>query len=92
MEYYAVFASAQEAAFSLLAPEACPARRGQSLTPFEIEVLRWAREGLSPMQTGQAMNFREDRIRHHIQDAILKLDCRTKHEAVLKAARLRLFT
>jgi len=90
MEYHAVFNSAQEAAFRLLAPEACPARCGQPLTPFEIEVLRWALEGLSPMQTGRAMNFREDRIQRHIQDAVLKLDCKTKHEAVLKAARLRL--
>jgi DNA-binding CsgD family transcriptional regulator len=83
---------AQDVAFEILAPEARPARNGQPLNPFEKEALRWSMDGLSPSEVGERMNLAEDHVRFHLQNAILKLGCRTKHQAVLRCFREGLFS
>ena len=92
VEFNKLFAHAQEAAFRILAPEAQPAAEGQPLNPFELEVLKWAMDGQSPSETADFMRLSEDIVRIHLQNAILKLGCRTKHQAVIRALGARLFT
>jgi DNA-binding CsgD family transcriptional regulator len=81
---------AQEAAFRILAPETLPASAGQSLSPFETEALRWSMDGQSPGEIAGLMKLSEARVRHHLESAMVKLECRSKHHAVLKAIRLGL--
>ena len=85
-----LFAHAQEAAFRVLAPEAQPAAAGQPLNPFELEVLRWAMDGQSPSETADLMRLSEEHVRIHLQNAVLKLECKTKHQAVIRALKARL--
>ena len=89
-QFRMLFTHAQDAAFRILAPEAAPAVEGAALNPFELEALRWSMEGYSPSEVGDLMRLSDLYIRHHLQNAVIKLGCTTKHQAVLKAIRLRL--
>lgn len=91
-QFYILFAHAQDAAFRLLAPEAAPASEGQNLNPFELEALRWSMDGYSPSEVADMMRLSDLHVRHHLQNAVVKLGCKTKHQAVLKAIRFRLFS
>lgn len=89
-EFRILLAHAQEAAFGLLAPEARPATQGQALSQFEIEALRWSMDGKSPGEIAEITNVSGAQVRHRLQEAIVKLGCETKHQAVLKAIGLGL--
>ena len=91
-EFNVLFAHAQEAAFRLLAPEAQPAAEGQALNPFELEALRWSMDGESPADIAEFMNLSEDYVRQHLQNAMVKLDCKSKHAAIIKAIRFGYLT
>jgi DNA-binding CsgD family transcriptional regulator len=82
---------AQDVAFEILAPETRQAEKGQALNAFELEALRWSIDGKSPGEVSELMNLAEPHVRFHLQNAILKLGCRTKHQAVLRALRRNLF-
>jgi DNA-binding CsgD family transcriptional regulator len=80
---------AQDAALRILLPPQsqpeCPA-----LTPRELETLRWTMEGKTAWEVGQILGISERTAVLHVNNAMHKLGCATKHQAVLKALRLGL--
>jgi DNA-binding CsgD family transcriptional regulator len=60
------------------------------LTPREVEVLRWTMEGKTAWEVGKILNIAERTAVLHISNAMRKLECQSKHLAVLKALRLGL--
>ncbi len=61
-----------------------------SITPRELEVLRWTMDGKTAREVGDRMSITERTAIQHLQNAMRKLDCNSKHQAVLKALRLGL--
>ncbi|MBU6257151.1 MAG: autoinducer binding domain-containing protein [Burkholderiales bacterium] len=80
---------AQDAAMRLLLP---PAHRPErpALTPRELESLRWTMEGKTAWEVGALLGISERTAVMHVNNAMHKLDCVSKHQAVLKALRLGL--
>jgi DNA-binding CsgD family transcriptional regulator len=80
---------AQDTAMRILVSEGaqpeCPA-----LTPRELEVLRWTMDGKTAKAIGALLNVTERTAVAHLQNAMLKLNVNSKHQAVLKALRLGL--
>ena len=84
---------AQDVAFRLLAPGKEPiAKNIPSLTPRELEALRWTMDGKTAWEVGAIMSISERTAVLHIQNAMHKLDSINKHQAVLKALRLGLLS
>ena len=80
---------AQDAAQRIFVPPpADPA--APALTPRELEVLRWTMEGKTAWEVGAVLGISERTAVLHVQNAMRKLDCVNKHQAVLKALRLGL--
>jgi DNA-binding CsgD family transcriptional regulator len=84
---------AQDAAMRLLSP-ALPAapERAPVLTPRELEALRWTMEGKTAWEVGAILGITERTAVLHVNNAMHKLGCVSKHQAVLKALRLRLIS
>ncbi len=61
-----------------------------SITPRELEVLRWTMDGKTAKVVADLLNITERTVIQHLQNAMRKLDCNSKHQAVLKALRLGL--
>ncbi|KPF41634.1 hypothetical protein D621_21215 [beta proteobacterium AAP51] len=80
---------AQEAAIRLLVPPAQQPER-PALTPRELEALRWTMEGKTAWEVGAVLGISERTAVLHINNAMHKLGCVNKHQAVLKALRLGL--
>ncbi len=80
---------AQDAAFRLMAP-APETLNLPALTPRELEALRWTMDGKTAWEVGNIMSISERTAVLHLQNAMRKLDCVNKHQAVLKALRLGL--
>lgn len=80
---------AQEAALRLLVP-ASPDPAVPALTPREIEALRWTMEGKTAWEVGNILQISERTAVLHVTNAMHKLGCVNKHQAVLKAIRLGL--
>lgn len=78
---------AQDAAFRILTPAPMPAEL-PVLTAREQEALRWTMDGKTAWEVGSIMSISERTAVLHLQNAMHKLDCVTKHQAVLKAIRL----
>lgn len=87
VQLFAVYA--QQAAFRLLVP---PKSRPETpgLTPRELEALRWTMDGKTAWEVGVIMGISERSAVFHINNAMHKLECINKHQAVLKALRLGL--
>jgi DNA-binding CsgD family transcriptional regulator len=87
VQLFAVYA--QEAAFRVLVPPRlqpeCP-----GLTPRELEGLKWTMEGKTAWEVGAILGISERTAVLHINNAMHKLGCVNKHQAVLKALRLGL--
>ncbi|WP_397533752.1 helix-turn-helix transcriptional regulator [Roseateles sp.] len=82
---------AQEAAWRLLMPSHFSAQSlNAHLTPRELECLRWTMEGKTAWEVGTILSISERTAVLHINNAMRKLDCSSKHQAVLKALRLGL--
>jgi DNA-binding CsgD family transcriptional regulator len=60
------------------------------LTPRELECLRWTMDGKTAWEVGGILSITERTVVLHLGNAMRKLDCHTKHQAVLKALRLGL--
>ena len=82
---------AQDAALRVLSPAVVQAQR-PSLTPRELEVLRWTMEGKTAWEVGAILGITERTAVLHLTNAMHKLDCASKHQAVLKALRLGLIS
>ena len=61
-----------------------------ALTPRELEVLRWTMDGKTAWEVGVVLAITERTVILHLQNAMQKLGCNSKHQAVLKALRLGL--
>lgn len=80
---------AQEAALRLFLPGALKMER-PALTPRELEALRWTMEGKTAWEVGTILGISERTAVMHVNNAMHKLGCVNKHQAVLKALRLGL--
>jgi DNA-binding CsgD family transcriptional regulator len=61
-----------------------------ALTPRELEVLRWTMDGKTAWEVAAVLGIAERTVIMHLQHGMQKLDCSSKHQAVLKALRLGL--
>jgi DNA-binding CsgD family transcriptional regulator len=82
---------AQDAAMRLLSP-AAPVIERPALTPRELEALRWTMEGKTAWEMGAILGISERTAVLHINNAMHKLGCASKHLAVLKALKLGLIS
>lgn len=80
---------AQDAAVRILVPAPADATL-PSLTPRELEALRWTMEGKTAWEVGHVLGITERTAALHVNNATHKLGCINKHQAVLKALRLGL--
>lgn len=80
---------AQDTALRVLVSDAAQPER-PALTPRELEVLRWTMDGKTAWETAVLLNVSERTAVQHLQNAMKKLQCNSKHQAVLKALRLGL--
>ncbi len=80
---------AQEAAMPLLIPSTL-AREAPSLTPRELETLRWTMEGKTAWEVGRILGIAENTVIRHTHHATQKLGCVNKYHAAIKALRLGL--
>jgi DNA-binding CsgD family transcriptional regulator len=60
------------------------------LTSRELDVLRWTMDGQTARQVGNRLAITERTVNMHSRNAIKKLGCLSKHQAVLKALQLGL--
>jgi DNA-binding CsgD family transcriptional regulator len=87
LQLFAVYA--QDAAMRLMLPTAQQPER-PALTPRELEVLRWTMDGKTAWEVGAVLGISERTAVLHVNNAMHKLGCVNKHQAVLKALRLGL--
>ena len=80
---------AQDAATRVLFPGPSASDR-PALTPRELEALRWTMEGKTAWELGAILGITERTAVLHVNNAMHKLGCTSKHQAVLKAMRLGL--
>lgn len=80
---------AQDAAVRLMLPHVQQAER-PALTPRELEALRWTMDGKTAWEVGAILGISERTAVLHVNNAMHKLGCVNKHQAVLKALRLGL--
>lgn len=60
------------------------------LTEREIGILRLVAGGYSNKEIGRSLHLAEGTVKNYISDLLLKLDCRDRTHAVLKAITQRL--
>lgn len=60
------------------------------LTPRELECLRWTMDGKTAWEVGTILGISERTATLHVSNAMHKLGCVNKHQAVVKALRLGL--
>jgi DNA-binding CsgD family transcriptional regulator len=80
---------AQDAALRILIPGTLDPTQ-PSLTPRELEALRWTMEGKTAWEVGNVLGITERTAALHINNATHKMGCVNKHQAVLKALRMGL--
>ena len=81
---------AQDAAFRIFPSMPPRGDSSPSLTPRELEALRWTMEGKTAWEVGAIMSISERTAVLHLQNSMRKLSSVNKHQAVLKALRLGL--
>jgi DNA-binding CsgD family transcriptional regulator len=80
---------ALDAAMRVLLPSD-RAAEAPSLTPRELEALRWTMDGKTAWEVGSILGITERTAVLHVNNAMRKLGCVNKHQAVLKALRMGL--
>lgn len=80
---------AQHAAARLLVPDALPEEPPQ-LTRREVEILRWTMEGKTAWAVGSILGVSEATVNFHLRNVFRKVGASSKHQAVLKALKMRL--
>lgn len=58
-----------------------------SLTPRELEVLKWAADGKTEWETGKILSLSQHTVSEHLESAARRLNCATKIQAVVRAYR-----
>jgi DNA-binding CsgD family transcriptional regulator len=61
-----------------------------TLSPREVDILRYVRDGKSSEVIGQLMGFSAANINYHVANAKKKLQCSTRMQAVVRAMNLKL--
>lgn len=79
---------AQEAAFRILVPVVPTPTDRPELTRRELEVLKLTMDGMAASEISDVLNISERTTVFHLQNAMHKLNCNSKYQAVLKAIRL----
>lgn len=87
LQLFAVLA--QEAAMRILVPALADPGL-PALTPRELETLRWTMEGKTAWEVANVLGISERTAVLHANNAMHKLGCVNKHQAVLKALKLGL--
>ena len=82
---------AQDAALRVMSPVP-PDTERPSLTPRELEAMRWTLAGKTAWELGAILGISERTAVLHVSNAMKKLGCSSKHQAVLKALRLGLIS
>ena len=77
---------AQEAAARIFMPPTV--KPAVTLTPRELEAMRWTMEGKTAWEVGNILGISERTAVLHVNNAMHKLGCINKHQAVLKALRM----
>ena len=80
---------AQDTALRVLVSEAARPEL-PALTPRELEVLRWTMDGKTTSQISVILGIGDRTSVFHLQNAMQKLNCNSKHVAVVRALRLGL--
>ncbi len=80
---------AQDAALRILVPRSVDPTL-PSLTPRELEALRWTMAGKTAWEVGKVLGITERTAALHVNNATHKLGCVNKNQAVLKALRVGL--
>jgi DNA-binding CsgD family transcriptional regulator len=80
---------AQDTAMRVLIPEELRPEM-PALTPRELDVLRLTMDGKTAPEISDILGIGQRTTVFHVQNAMLKLHCNSKHQAVLKALRLGL--
>ncbi len=80
---------AQDTALRVLVSEAARPEL-PALTPRELEVLRWTMDGKTTSAISAILGIGDRTAVFHLQNAMQKLNCNSKHVAVVKALRLGL--
>ncbi|MFM8900959.1 MAG: helix-turn-helix transcriptional regulator [Burkholderiales bacterium] len=78
---------AQEAASRVLLPNPHETDK-PLLTPREVEALRWTFEGKTAWEVGKILGISERTAVFHVNNAMHKLGCVTKHQAAIRADRM----
>jgi DNA-binding NarL/FixJ family response regulator len=60
------------------------------LTAREVDILRLVAGGYSNKEIGRSLHLSEGTVKNYISDLLVKLDCRDRTHAVLKAITRRL--
>lgn len=81
---------AQDSALRLFALPSAESDARPMLSARELEALRWTLDGKTAWELGTILGISERTAVFHVQNAMRKLDCTTKHQAALKALRLGL--
>jgi DNA-binding CsgD family transcriptional regulator len=81
---------AQEAASRVLLPAHIETEK-PLLTPREVQALRWTFEGKTAWEVGKILGITERTAVFHVNNAMHKLGCVTKHQAAIRADRLGIF-
>ena len=87
LQLFAIYA--QDAAVRVLTPS-LNAPGTLPLTPRETETLRWTMEGKTAREVGRLLGISARTATLHVNNATHKLGCVNKHQAVLKALRLKM--
>ena len=89
IQLFAVYA--QETAWRVIMPKANDASSIHvRMTPRELECLKWTMDGKTAWEVSGILGITERTVVMHLSNAMHKLDCNNKHQAVLKALRLGL--
>jgi DNA-binding CsgD family transcriptional regulator len=62
----------------------------RDITPRELECLRWTAEGKTAWEVGQILGISAQTAARHLSNVTRKLECVNKHQAVVRALRLKL--
>ena len=84
-------AYAQQAALRLFVPQPVAEPRVR-LSPRELEALRWTMEGKTAWEVGAILSISEQTATRHIFNAVRKLGCVNKVQAVAKALQAGLIS
>jgi DNA-binding CsgD family transcriptional regulator len=82
-------AHAAESAFGILA-RATESYGAPELTRRELEVLQWTVAGKTAWETGRILSISERTVAKYAATATAKLGCSSKHQAAVRAMRLKL--